>query len=374
MAGQDSQEKTENATPKRLREARKKGQVAKSKDLTMVFVMIMVFIIIAITLKSMAIDLKDLMHLSFDYVSKPKLDGDDMMAVGKNSMIVLAKVLGPILITGFLSALIIGFLQVGAIFTGDPLTPKFEKLNPIEGFKNMFKMVTLIELVKNLAKLGLVFYLAYSTIHKYLSEVLLSSQIGMIDAVGLSGTIVYSFFTKVAAIFFAIALIDMGVQRWNFMKNMRMGKEEIKREYKEDEGDPKVKGERKRLHRDMVMGDVKKNVKKSDAIVTNPTHVAVAIQYNSAEMGAPEIMAKGQRQFAELILEIARAEKIPIVRNIPLAWALLQLEVGDAIPEDLFEPVAEVLSFVYDLKNAETAKKASQNSSQEPPTAFNPLG
>lgn len=374
MAGQDSQEKTEKATPKRLREARKKGQVAKSKDLTMVFVMILVFMIIAITLKSIAVDLKDLMHLSFSFVEKNDLNGKDILSVGKSSFIVLAKVLSPILIAGFVGALIINFLQVGAIFSGDPLIPKFEKLNPIEGFKNMFKMVTLIELVKNLAKLGVVFYIAYSTIRKYLQEVLLSSQVGMIDAVSLSGTIVYAFFTKVSAIFFTIALIDMGVQRWNFMKNMRMGKEEIKREYKEDEGDPRIKGERKRLHRDMVFGDVKKNVKKSDAIVTNPTHVAVAIQYNSAEMGAPEIMAKGQRQFAELILEIAREEKVPIVRNIPLAWALLQLEVGDAIPEDLFEPVAEVLSFVYDLKKAETEKAAGQNVRKESPTPFNPIG
>lgn len=375
MADQGSQEKTEDATPKRLREARKKGQVAKSKDLTTVFVMIVVFGVIAVTAGWMTSELKEMMTFVFKLAEKPGLTSYDMMTAAKSAFVVLAKVLAPIFLGGFVSALLVGFLQVGAIFTTDPLTPKFEKLNPIEGFKNMFKIVTLIELVKNLAKLAIVFYLAYQTIQKYMQEILLSSKISVIETVGLTGEIVFSFFIKVAAIFLFIALVDMGIQRWNFMKNMRMSKEEIKREYKEDEGDPHIKGERRRLHREMVFGDARNNVKKSDAVVSNPIHVAVAIQYAREEMAAPEITAKGQRGFAEMILQIAREEGIPIVRNIPLAWSLLQLDVGDAIPEDLYEPVAEVLSFVYEMKEREKAGEAQpepQKSSKE--SAFNPLG
>lgn len=377
MADQGSQEKTEDATPKRLREARKKGQVAKSKDLTTVFVMIVVFGVIAVTSGWMTSELKEMMTFVFKLAEKPGLTSYDMMTAAKSAFIVLAKVLAPIFLAGFVSALLVGFLQVGPIFTTDPLTPKFEKLNPIEGFKNMFKIVTLIELVKNLAKLAIVFYLAYQTIQKYMQEILLSSKISVIEAVGLTGEIVFSFFVKVAAIFLFIALVDMGIQRWNFMKNMRMSKEEIKREYKEDEGDPHIKGERRRLHREMVFGDARNNVKKSDAVVSNPIHVAVAIQYAREEMAAPEITAKGQRAFAEMILEVAREEGIPIVRNIPLAWSLLQLDVGDAIPEDLYEPVAEVLSFVYEMKERE---KSGQSQPEPQPrkstkeSTFNPLG
>lgn len=379
MGDQGSQEKTEDATPKRLREARKKGQVAKSKDLTTVFVMIVVFATIAVTGGWMTSELKEMMTLCFRFVEKPKLTSYDMMTAGKSAFIVLGKVLAPIFIAGFVSALLVGFLQVGGLFTGDPLVPKFEKLNPIEGFKNMFKIVTLIELVKNLIKLAIVFYLAYQTINKYLQEILLSSQINVIQTVSLTGEIVFSFFVKVAGIFLFIALVDMGIQRWNFMKNMRMSKEEIKREYKEDEGDPHIKGERKRLHREMVFGDVRNNVKKSDGVVSNPIHVAVAIQYDRGEMAAPEITAKGQRAFAEMILDIAREEGVPIVRNIPLAWSLLQLDVGDAIPEDLYEPVAEVLSFIYELKEREkgnipSGEQKSPAQQQNKSGTFNPLG
>ena len=149
-----------------------------------------------------------------------------------------------------------------------------------------------------------------------------------------------------------ISLLDYALQRWNFMKNMRMSKDEVKREYKQDEGDPAIKGERRRLHREMAFGDVRKAVKKADAVVTNPIHVACVLEYNKDEMSAPTLTAKGQRQFAELIIEIAEEEGIPIIRNIPLAWSLLQLEIGDEIPEDLFDAVAEVLTAVYELKRA----------------------
>lgn len=371
-AGQDSQEKTEDATPKRLRDARKKGQVAKSRDLTTVFVMIVVFITIAVSAQWITGEFRQLMHATFTLVEKNPLTGSDMMEIGRMAIVVLAKVLAPILIAGLVSGAIIGFLQVGPVFSTEPLTPKFEKLNPIEGFKNMFKMVTFIELIKNILKIALVIYLAYHTINNYLEEILLSSKVGIIDSVSMTGEIIYSFFVKVSVMFFAIALVDMGVQRWNFMKNMRMSKDEIKREYKQDEGDPHIKGERRRLHREMVFGDARKNVKKSNAVVSNPVHVAVAIRYEREEMAAPEVTIKGQRKFAEMILQIAREEGIPIVRNIPLAWSLLKVEEDTPLPEDLYEPVAEVLAFVYEMQQAES-KKAIETETPKGKTEFKPF-
>lgn len=373
--GESSDEKTEQATPKRLREARKKGDVAKSKDLSMVVVMVVVFATIALSAGHIAGEIKQLMANAFEMVSNDNLEGSDLMMIGQMAVLTFIKVLGPIFIAGVVAALFINFMQVGALFTAEPLKPKFEKLNPIEGFKNMFKMQTFIELIKNLVKLALVIYLAYYTINDYLEEILLSSRVNIIEAVSLTGAIVYSFFIKVCAVFLVIALFDMAVQRWNYAKKHRMSKDEVKREYKQDEGDPQIKGERKRIHREMVFGDVKNNVKKADGVVSNPTHVAVAIQYDRDEMGAPEVLIKGQRKFAEMILQVAREEGVPIIRNIPLAWSLLQVEEGDVIPEDLYEPVAEVLSMIYEMREGQTEAVENQtHEEKEAPTKFNPLG
>lgn len=375
MAKDDSQEKTEQATPKRLREARKKGDVAKSKDLTMVFVLIVVFATIALTSGYIANQIKQFMTNCYALIAKENLGPSDLWMIGKMGFMTLVKVLGPILVAGVVAAVIIGFIQVGGLFTAEPLKPKIEKLNPVEGFKNMFRMVTFIELVKNLVKLTLVIYLAYTTIKNYQDAILLTPNVTVIESVTMTGQIVYSFFVKVAAVFFVIALFDMAVQRWNYLKKHRMSKDEVKREYKQDEGDPQIKGERRRIHREMVFGDTRRNVKNADAVVSNPIHVAAAIAYDRNEMAAPEVVAKGQHKWAEMILEVAREEGVPIIRNIPLAWALLKVEEGDPIPEDLYEPVAEVLSFVYEMKEREKARLEEQELPEpaEKPTEFNPL-
>jgi flagellar biosynthetic protein FlhB len=259
-----------------------------------------------------------------------------------------------VLAGGVITAYIVGLLQVGPIFSFEPLSLKFEKLNPIEGLKNMFKAVTFIELLKNMFKISVVFYLAYTTLYKHLDTVLSTSKIDMLLSAKFTGQIIFEFVMKVCLVFIFISLFDFFIQRWNFMKNMRMSKDEVKREYKQDEGDPAIKGERRRLHREMAFGDARKAVKKSDVVVTNPTHVACALEYNKAEAAAPTLALKGQYKFAEMMVGIAREEGIPIVRNIPLAWSLMQLEIGDEIPEDLYEAVAEVLTMIYEMKQKAT--------------------
>lgn len=375
MAQDSAQEKTEDATPKRLREARKKGDVAKSKDLNMVFVMITMFAAIALLSGYMAGEIKEFMRFTYGHIANPPILGYEMMEIGKAGFLTLIKVLGPLMIAGLAAALFIGMLQVGAVFSPEPLKPKFEKLNPIEGFKNMFKAVTFIELLKNLAKLTIVITIAYQTINQFKQEVLLSLQVSLIESVKMTGEIVYAFFLKVMLVFFVIALIDMGVQRWNYLKRHRMSKDEVKREYKQDEGDPQIKGERRRLHREMVFGggDVKKSVKAADAVIRNPTHVAVAIKYTRADMAAPEVVAKGQKKFAEYILTLAREFNVPVVTNIPLAWSLLQVSEGEAIPEDLYEPVAEVLSFVYEMKEKEGRVSQEKEAAPAEKTEFKPF-
>lgn len=377
MADDSSQEKTEDATPKRVRDARKKGDVAKSRDLNTVFVFVIVFVAIAFGSQYFGQTLQEGMHFAFTKVGKSPLNMTDLLEVGQVMLMTLVKVLGPILLAGIISGVLINLLQVGALFAAEKIKPQFNRLNMIENLKNMFKTVTFIELLKNIAKMSLVLFLAYQTISQYMGEVLLSSSIPILDALVLTADIIYSFIVKVCVVFFIIALIDLGIQRWNFMKNLRMSKEDIKREYKEQEGDPQIKGERRRLHREMVFGDVKRNVKKADAVVSNPTHVAVAIKYDREEMAAPEVLVKGQRKFAEMILQIAREENVPIIRNIPLAWSLLQIEEGDAIPEDLYEPVAEVLCLVYEMNEKQESSQEKPDSAESPapktPSVFDPL-
>lgn len=375
MSQDSSQEKTEEATPKKLRDAKKKGDVAKSRDLSMVVVLIVVFVTIAFSAGFIGDQLKDLMRVAFEAIATGDISADVMKKVGDQSLMALVKILGPIMIAGVGSAILIGFLQVGAMLTGEPLKPNIKKLNPIEGIKNWFKMVTFIELIKNLAKIALIIFLAYQTISAYMDSILLSSKLGVVQAMHMTGEIVYSFFLKVIVVFFVIALIDLGVQRWNYKKKLRMSKDEVKREYKQDEGDPQIKGERRRLHREMAMGDARKGVKNADAVVSNPTHVAVAIKYDRDEMAAPEVTVKGQKNFAEIILEMAREENIPVIRNIPLAWALLKVEEGDVIPEDLYEPVAEVLSLVYEMKEgAVPGLESEPEETTDPKTTLNTLG
>lgn len=361
MADQSSQEKTEHATPRRLREARKKGQVPKSRDVSTVFVLVIVFAVLCFAMSYMGGELKQLFQLCFDTLQHSEITGAHLMDLGKASVITFAKVLAPLMLAGVVTGALAGLMQVGGIFATDPLKPKWEKINPIEGFKNMFKIVTLIELFKNLLKLLFVLYLAYTSIYKQLDAVLMSMKIDIMLSAKIAGGIIFEFIVKVCIAFVLVSLLDYAIQKWNFMKNMRMTKDEVKREYKQDEGDPAIKGERRRIHREMAFGDVKQAVKKSDVVVTNPAHVACGLQYNKEEMSAPQLTINGQEKFAEMILDIAKEENIPIVRNIPLAWSLLRLEMEEEIPEELYEAAAEVLAIVYEMKRAE------ENTGQNPP-------
>ncbi len=345
------QEKTEDATPKRMREARKKGQVAKSKDLVTVAILIITCGTIAVMAGNIGGQLQNFLEMAFDIPQDVRsIFSEHVGVVGKAGVLVLAKATGPILLAAFLAAAVIGYLQVGALFSLDPLMPQLKKLNPIEGLKNMVKMRVFIELVKNLIKVSAIMFLAFLAIRKYLRPFLLTTTTPIDEGIKVGGLILLYFLALVFIVFILVAVADIMLQKKEHAKNLKMTKDEVKREYKEDEGDPLIKGQRKQLHREMAMSDVAQQVSKSDVVVTNPTHIAIAIKYDAAEMIAPEIMAKGQRLYAQRIREIAEQQDIPIMRNIPLAWALIELEIGDEIPEDLYQAIAEVLAFVYRLK------------------------
>jgi len=359
MPEEQGQEKTEEATPKRLRDARKKGQVARSRDLNTIVILIGAFALIVFMRGFMGQQFRTLLQSSFDIATSKDLTNELLILTVRHTFTTYLKIVLPFLGLIALLAFAVGFLQTGPIFSGDPLKPQPRRLNAIENFKNMFKMTTFVELLKNIAKMIVIFWIAYLVIADSLREVVLTVTATPEQAMQVGSHVVAVFLAKVFVIFIMIAIIDFMVQRWQYKKQLRMTKEEVKREYKQDEGDPLIKSARRQLHRELAMSDVREQVRTSDVVVTNPTELAVAIKYDEKEMIAPQITAKGQRLFADMIREIADEVGVPIISNPPLAWTLIELEIGDEIPEEIYAAVAGILVYVYRIKEQKTAETNS---------------
>jgi len=359
MPEEGGQEKTEEATPKRLRDARKKGQVARSRDLNTIVILIAAFALIVFMRGYMGEQFRTLLTSHFEVASRKDITNELLFLMSRQTFMTYLKIVMPFLGAMMLVAFAIGFFQIGPIFSGEPLKPQTKRLNAIENFKNMFKITTFIELLKNIAKMTVIFWIAYLVIADSLREVVLSVSTTPEKAMQVGSHVVALFLMKVFVVFIVIALIDFMVQRWQYKKQLRMTKEEVKREYKQDEGDPLIKSHRRHLHRELAMSDTREQVRTSDVVVTNPTELAVAIKYNDKEMVAPQIMAKGQRLFADMIREIAEEFGIPIVSNPPLAWTLIEIDVGDEVPEELYTAVAEILVYVYRLKEQRNVGRGS---------------
>lgn len=350
MAEDTSQEKTEEATPRRLREARKKGQVARSRDLNTVIILMVAFALIVGMLSFFYDNFERLLLGSFKFTSLKNIDDESLLQFLSLNFWTYIKMIFPYVIVLTVIALAVGFFQVGPIFSSEPLKMQWKRINIVENVKNMFKVTTLVELVKNIVKVVLIFYLAYLVIQANLEQLLLTVTASLPESTRIAGALIASFMFRVFVLFTIIAILDVMVQRWHYKKQLRMTKEEVKREYKQDEGDPIIKSVRKQLHQEIAMSDTRQAVSASDVVITNPTELAIAVKYDEKEMVAPQIMAKGQRLFAETIRGYAIEAKVPIVQNVPLAWSLIELDVGAEIPEELYQAVAEILVVVYRMK------------------------
>jgi flagellar biosynthetic protein FlhB len=359
MAEGQGGEKTEKPTPKRIKDARKKGNVCKSKDLTNAITFLATVMLLAILNNFNAGTVMSLMHDSIQTAfSIKELDlertSDVFAAAGMSAF----KVVAPILSVNLVLALAINFMQVGALFTAETIKPKFDKLNPVNGFKGMFfNKKTYVELAKTLMKIVILSAMFYVIFKNRIGPLVLAARRSVWYSAGLTGDILFDISVKVGGLFLVIGVVDFGLQKQLWLKDLMMTKYEVKQEYKQDEGDPHNKAARKRLHRELLQHNAVQDVKKADVVIVNPTHIAVAVRYNKEEMAAPQIIAKGEMLMAEKILEIARENNIPVMRNVPLAQALNKLDVGDEIPEELYEAVAEVLNWVY--------RMAKQNGKQE---------
>lgn len=351
MAEGQGGEKTEKPTPKRIKDARKKGNVAKSKDLTnAILFLATVMLLAALNSYNAGVLMKyvkESIQLAFTVEQFDLRVTSDLFAHGGTTMF---KVLAPVLAVNFALALAVDFMQVGALFTTETLKPKFDKLNPVNGFKGIFfQKKTYIELLKTILKISILTWLFYAIFKGYLGLLVMAARRSLWYSASLTGEIFFDIAVKVGGFFLAIGVADFGLQHHLWIKELMMSKYEVKQEYKQDEGDPHNKAARKRLHRELLQHNAVQDVKKADVVIVNPTHIAVAIRYNKEEMAAPQIVAKGEMLMAEKILEIARENNVPVMRNVPLAHALNKLDEGEEIPEELYEAVAEVLNWVYRL-------------------------
>jgi len=351
MAG----DKSEQPTPKRMNEARKKGQVFKSRDFIQSLLFITAAAVLAAGGPTYFTELSDLMKQFF----QPDMMRGDMpmnamlsrMGFAWSKFLVLS---APLLGALVVAAVAANFVQVKALFAAEIIKPKFEKLNPLAGFKNIFfSSRTYIELVKNLIKFGVIFWVLYSSIKGSMRDIIPIASMRLDQTASLAGSLISSLLYKVGVVFLILGGADYMIQKKLHMKNMMMSKEEVKQEYKEQEGDPHVKHMRKHLFEQLMHESVAHNVPKATAVIANPTHLAVALRYDEAAMQAPTVTAKGQDSMALKIIDIAKEHKVPVVRNIGLAHTLFDLEIGHEIPEDMYEAVAEILNFVYQLAATE---------------------
>lgn len=259
--------------------------------------------------------------------------------------------MGPVMLVVFLVALLVNYAQVGPLFTLKPLQPKFEKINPAKGVKKYFSIKILAELLKNVLKLAAICYVAYATVAAEMATVTSLSSLTVQQIVIYILSICFKIFLRCALLIMVLAFMDFAFQKWQHEKQLRMSKQEVKDEFKQREGDPMIKARIRTIQRKMASQRMMEAVPQADVVVTNPSHLAVALRYVTGEMAAPQVVAKGAGLLAEKIKKLAQAYNIPLIEDKPLAQALYRLEVGQSIPEDFYQAVARILAYVYQLKD-----------------------
>lgn len=353
FADGDGGEKTEEATPKKLDDARKEGQVAKSQELVTAFSLIALFGTLKVFTGYLAegfVDNFSQIYGEIEVYAHESFGRNYAAAFLNSAMGRILIIALPMMAAAVLVALAANALQVGWHPTAKPLEPKFSKINPINGFKRMFSLDKLVELLKAVLKIAVVGIIAYTTFRDQIGIVSVVYGLELWEAIMLIGNIVINFGLKVSIVFLIIGVADFLYQKLKFAKDMRMTKQEIKDEFKQTEGDPKIKGQIRQKMREASQRRMMQKLPEADVVITNPTHLACAIKYDKEIAEAPVLIAKGADYLAQRIKEIARENYIPIVENKPLARMLYHnVELDEQIPEELYQMTAEVLAYVYSI-------------------------
>ncbi len=350
-------EKTEEPTGKKLDDARKKGQVAKSREISMAVELLAFFILLRVYVDTIGLRFENFFGTVYQQIPSTikMVDGQvpksALHAVVSNMLVQTLTIMMPFLIAGVVIALICNILQVGFKVATEPLRPNFGKMNPLQGIQKLFSLQSLFELLKSVAKIVLISYVVYSYFKSEKSSIYLLYDMSLRQGIALMGNLTINMGIRVAAVYMIIALVDFIYQKRKFHTDMMMTKQEVKDEMKESEGDPQIKSKQRQRMREASQRRMMQELPKADVVITNPTHYAVAIQYDQEKYNAPIVLAKGADYLAKKIKEIAKENDVEIVENKPLARMLYaNVEIGAVIPPELYKAVAEVLAFVYHLK------------------------
>lgn len=351
-------EKTEPATAKKLQDARKDGKVVKSKELTFAVDLIVLFLAMKIFMNYVSSRLLGDFALFYNKVpdivaeNNAGLTTQSAASVMNQAILNLILTILPFLLIGVVVSFLITVLQVGWKVTSKPMKPDLKKFNPINGFKRMFSKDSLFELLKSVIKIGMITYIAYAAVKGHKNELFMLYDIPLMQAVILMGTIIMDTGLRISLVYLILGIVDWIYQKHKFKEDMKMTKQEVKDEYKNTEGNPEIKGRQRQKMREASQRRMMQDVPKADVVITNPTHYAVAIRYDSEVSKAPIVVAKGEDYLAQKIKEVAREAKVEIVENKPLARMLYaNVNIGAEIPPELYQAVAEVLAMVYNLKN-----------------------
>lgn len=348
-------DKTEEPTAKKLNDARKEGQVARSKELISAAGLAAIFIVLKLFIGFIGNQFIDAFKKS--YSDFDKIANDDFTVVTAESILSdaiksIMFICLPVFIFAVSVTIVVVLFQVKWKISGKPMMPKFNKLNPVNGFKRIISKDKFVEMILEIIKIVVISYIAYSTLKNEWKTLFILYDMKLEQAILLIGNMIMNLGLKVSMIFLVIGFADLLYQKMKFRKDMRMTKQEVKDEFKNSEGDPLVKNKIKSKMREVSMKRMMQSLPKADVVITNPTHLAAAIQYDKTASSAPVLLAKGADYLAQRIKDVAKENNIQIVENKPLARMLYyNVEIGDEIPPELYQMTAEVLAYVYGLKN-----------------------
>lgn len=350
MADEDKQF---DATPRKLEQARKEGQVVKSKDFSTAVSMLILFVAIYALSPFIWDQISKLFVLCYEQIPNQHLSDIGLPYLFTITVVATVLIIGPILFLAWFVAIMADFIQVGPLVSTAPLVPKLDKLNPTKYFKNLMSVKTLFELFKNILKVLILGWIGWSVYTAHIQTILRLASIDNNFAVMIEfGKLVVDFVFKACMAFLAIAGADYMMTRWKFMQDQKMSFKEIKDEYKNTEGDPNVKAALRQRRMQMLQNTMMDAVATADFVVRNPIHVACALKYVAEEMESPMLVAKGTELIAKKIIQIAVENNVPVIDNPAVARAIFRIvEINHLIPPDLYKAVAEILLFVYNLKN-----------------------
>jgi len=361
------EDKQFDATPRKLEQAKKEGQVVKSKDFSTALSLLILFSAIYALAPFIWDQITKLFVLCYEQIPNQHLNDIGLPYIFTITIVALFLIIAPVLFIAWLVAILADFIQVGPLVSTAPLVPKLDKLNPTKYFKNIMSVKTLFELLKNIMKVIILGWIGWSVYSAHIESILRLASIDNNFAVMIEfGKLLVEFVFKACIAFLVIAGADYMVTRWKFMKDQKMSFKEIKDEYKNTEGDPNVKAALRQRRMQMLQRSMMDATATADFVVRNPTHVACALKYVAQEMESPMLVAKGTELIAKKIIKIAEENGIPIIDNPPVARALFRMvELNQLIPPDLYKAVAEILLFVYNLKNNQNQGRIENKTEQE---------